>query len=267
MSFAKALSDNELACFHILKYSLSTHKNLSDKEIIRTSNYICSFYINKNISFDSLIQFFTYSDQTGVCKFALSFNEKLKNSIKSKDYSLLKKLVLGPKDMFIELYDNNYLSPTDRDFLIRLVSREMVAYESLFDKVKNKIINVEDIKHKCSSNTSYFELTHQKNKNTMFSLTSNCYDEICIQDSKNLNDDQVLSIMSKYEKPPSSFYTVDKSSKTQTPQVYCFDTLELISSLPINPKTGEKFSKHTFNIIHQRFSKEINMYKRYRELY
>jgi hypothetical protein len=273
MSFAKALSNDEIACFHILKYSLSTHKNLSEKEIIRTSNYICSFIFDKkqtlkveNLSkFDSLTQFVTYSDQTGICKFALSFNKKLHEAIKSKDFSLLKKLFLGPKEMFVELYDNRYLSPSDKDFLIRLVSREMVSYESLFDKLKLKIINIEDIKHKCSA-SSYFELSHTKNKNTMFSLTSNCYNEVCIQDSRNLNEDDVLSIMSKYEKPPSSFYTIDKSSKSQTPQMYCFDTLELIASLPINPKTGEKFSKYSLNIINQRFSKEIKMYKRYFEL-
>jgi response regulator of citrate/malate metabolism len=49
MSFAKALSNDEIACFHILKYSLSTHKNLSEKEIIKTSNYLCSFVFDKNL--------------------------------------------------------------------------------------------------------------------------------------------------------------------------------------------------------------------------
>jgi len=256
ISPAIAITDNELACFHFVHHILQSHKNLTLDDIHYASNYISSFYsysLNTPISSPpllddtQLIMFLVYSDQNGICKFALIFNEELDTAIKSRDDILLKRLLLGPKEMFIELYDNAFLSSEERDFIIRLISRESFAIMLSIELFKNNPFDIN------SNNTS-----------------SICYDQVCFQDAKILDDDYVRATMSKYEKPSSSVFTIDKSPYSNTPNIYCFDTLDLISSvtepLPINPKTNQPFSSYSLNLINQRFHKEIAMYRRYRQL-
>ena len=256
ISPAIAITDNELACIHLVNKVLQSHKNLTSDDIQYASNYISSFYSyssnNPNSSFPllddtQLIMFLVYSDQNGICKYALIFNEELDIAIKSRDNISLKRILLGPKEMFIELYDNPYLSIEERDFIIRLIARESFAIMLSMELLKKNPldINSDDI-------------------------SSICYDQVCIQDAKILDDDYVRATMSKYEKPSSSVFTIDKSPHSDTPNVYCFDTLDLISSVtepsPINPKTNQPFSSYSLNIINQRFHKEIAMYRRYRQL-
>jgi len=286
ISPAIAISDNEIAYFHAIRYILRSHKRLNEDDIQYASNYISSFYShNYNIvqdsaskipsGFDSqLIMFLVYADQNGICKFALIFNEELDNAIKNKDDITLKRIILGPKEMFVELYDNSFLSTEDRDFITRLIARESFAIMLSIELLKKKIINLEEITDTCTSESFTIQAELEKGKKgeevTMVALTTKCYDEVCIQDAKILEDDNVRGTMSKYEKTPESVFTVDKPLSSKTPQVYCFNTLDLIAAItentPINPKTGEPFSEYSLKIITQRFHKEIAMYRRYRQI-
>lgn len=286
VSPAIAISDTELAYFHTIRFVLKTHKYLNDNDIDYASNFICSFYSHSHdnlssgsllLTDDQLIMFLVYSNQRGICKFALIFNEELDNSIKSKDDTKLKRILLGPKEMFVELYDNTFLPPDDRDFIIRLIARESFATVLLIQLLKQKILNLEDIVDTYSSlqdfsnRSSDFILQDSPiHKAQIVTLTTKCYDEVCIQDSTILEDDQVRAIMSKYEQSPDSIYTIDNSPSSKTPQVYCFNTLDLISSVtsnnPINPKSQQPFSPYALTIINQRFHKEIAMYRRYLQI-
>jgi hypothetical protein len=287
ISPAIAISDSELAYFHATRYILRSHKNLNDNDIQYAANYISSFYShsynvlydNPHISRDSpsniltdpqLIMFLVYSDQRGICKFALIFNEQLDTAIKNKDNIAFKRILLGPKEMFVELYDNTFLSTEDRDFITRLIARESFALMLAIQLLKYKIINFESIDDTCTSNTFTFHTQKENTHVRLVSLATKCYDEVCIHDAKILQDDQVRATMSKYENTPESVFTVDKPPSSETPQVYCFNTLDLIAAItdnpPINPKTGQPFSTHSIKIITQRFNKEINMYRRYRQI-
>ena len=282
ISPAIAMSDSELACYYAVKYVLRSHKQLTEEDVQYASNYISSFYshsydiIQENpdtenvLNDEQLLLFLVYADHKGIGKFALTFNEELDSAIKSKDTISLKKILLGPKEMFIELYDNPYLSTEDREFIIRLISREMFAATLALGLLKKKILNLETIDDKCTSET----LTFQVDKNNAFVniavLTTKCYDEVCIQDAKILEDDQARAIMSQHEKTSESVFTVDKPESSSTPQVYCFNTIDLISAMsediPINPKSKEPFSDYALKVIRQRFNKEIAMYRRFKEI-
>ena len=251
ISPAIAFSDAELACFHAVKYILHTHKSLSENDITYSANFISSFYaLRENVlTDDQLVMFLVYADKSGICRFALIFNEELDTAIKNKDRTGLKRLLLGPKEMFIELYDNTFLSNEDRDFILRLIARESFAMMLALGLLKK--------------NSESFTAN-------VVTITTKCYDEVCIQDSKLLEDDPERAVMSKHEKPPESVFTVDKPKSSRTPSVYCFNTLDLIKAVtetvPINPKTGEPFSDYSLKVIRDRFRKEINMYRRYRQI-
>jgi len=287
ISPAIAISDSELAYYHAIRHVLRSHKNLDDDDIKYASNYISSFYYHSlknqdkysrqhyfnshNILTDNqLIMFLVYADRNGICKFALTFNDELDFAIKNKDTVAFKRILLGPKEMFVELYDNTFLSTEDRDFIIRLIARESFALIFVLELLKNKNLNLDVLDDHCISETFTFHSEKEEKNIHLVTLATKCYDEVCFQDAKILEDDHVRATMSKYEKPSSSVFTVDKPPSTNTPQVFCFNTLDLISAvtdnIPINPKTGEPFSPYSLQIINKRFHKEIAMFRRYRQI-
>lgn len=247
ISPAIAITSDELACFTITKHILASHKQLSADDIHYATNYITNFYSYNHVNTDHIVKFLVYADRDGICKFALTFNDKLDTIIKTRDVISLKEMLLGPKEMFIELYDNIFLSNEDREFIIRLISREMYAMTST---ISNLIME-------------------------NFAMPTNnilvqCYDDICIQDANILQDDKTRALMSKYERTPESIYTIDKSKNSSTPHVYYFNTIELIAAVcqntPVNPQSGEVFSDYTLKIIRRRFYKEIAMYSKYKQI-
>jgi hypothetical protein len=310
ISQTMAVTDSELACFHTVRHILRSHRQLTEEDIQYAANYISSIYAynydhmqydsnlitkqklamlskvreNSNIfNDDQLIRVLTYADQKGICKFALLFNEELDIAIRTKNTILFDKLLIGPKEMFIELYDNRFLSYDNKEFIIRLISREMFSMTLFFKLIKDKILDLETIDYKCTIETLELALSYYIEDDAissgvqnitpgfhMTTLATKCYDEICIQDSKILDDDYVRGIMSKYERPSELVYTIDKPVTSSSPHIYCFDTLTLIDAVtenfPINPQSNEPFSNYALEIIHNRFQKEIDMYRRYKEI-
>lgn len=294
ISPAIAINDNELACYHLVQHSLETHKSLSSDDIQYAVNYICSFFSyshdilkqnpiishqipfvkntipNNLLTLDQLLMFLVYADQTGTSRFALIFNEDLVSIIKNRNNNLLRQILLGPKEMFIEIYDNPFLSVENTDFLIRLVSREIFAMKLAFEFLKKKLINLDHIDNKCNTASLLLESIKDESTTHIVSLTSKCYDEVCIQDAKILDDTISRANMSKHEKTPKTVFTIDKPSSSNTPHIYCFNTIELISAVtndpPINPKTNEPFTSFALDLINQRFHKEISMYQRYKQI-
>lgn len=282
VSPALAMTDDELACFHAVTFVLQSHKRLAEEDIQYVANYISSFYAHSKERFredpnaanhlddEQLIRFLVYANQRDIGKFALTFNEVLDTVILARDEITLKELLLGPREMFVELYNNPYLSSEDRDFLIRLVSREEYAITLLLGQLKKKILSLETIDTSCTNEDLIIQAQRSDKAVNMTVLSNKCYDEVCIQDARILSDDTARAAMSTREKPAETVYTVDKPQSSATPRTYCFDTLELIAAVtddaPINPKSREPFSDFALKIILQRFHKEIAMYRRYRDI-
>lgn len=265
---AIAITQDEMSCFYMAKFSLLTNSDLSEDDIAFASNYICSLYSYNIISDEQLILIFTYVNQSTICKFALIFNSQLTNAIKNRDTHSLRKLVSGPKEMFIEVYDNPYLSRDDKVFTLRLLARERYTVEMLFQQLKSRIeyCRTVDLRPSCISQVET-DFTHKILN--LSSLYAEFYDKVCFEYGELLNDDVIRTQMTKHEKYPDSIYTVDKPVNSHVPQVFCFSLFELFDSVlsdnPINPKTGELFSQYTITLINNRFNKELNMYRRYRD--
>jgi hypothetical protein len=243
---------------------LRTHSDLSSEDIQYASNVISSLFSenDEKFSINQLLLILVYMDQTGICKFALTFNQELDKVIKNKDQQSLLMLLMGPKELFIELYNNPYLLDTDKENIIQLLETAKTALYLLFTLIQRKIINMEMVPDPiCTDET---QITFEENEEWT-ELTTKCYDEVCLQESSALN-----GLLSKYNQPPSYVFTIDKSASAQLPQIYCFNLLELIDAVTktpaYNPKTGRTFSDLTLKIIEQRFRKEIALYKRFLEL-
>lgn len=274
---AAAMSDYELACFHATKYVMQTHKSLSESNIIFASNFITSFYEqsqrrqgDNSFTEDQLILFLVYADRSGICKFALMFNAALDAAIITEDTNTIMELILAPKEKFVELYDNPYLTDNQRNFITRLVAREIAAFTSAFEALKEKILNFEVIDNTCRQETFSVDAIEDGKVTHVTMLATRCYEDVCIQDATIRREDAPRALMAKSEKPAENVYTVDKAPGEISPSVYCFDTLDLMNAMmsnpPINPKTSNPFSDYSVRIINQRFSKELALYRRYYEI-
>jgi hypothetical protein len=265
----------------MVRFVLRSHKNLNAKDLQYATNYISSFYsysqdqLRENpsatnyLTEDQLIRFLVYANERDIGKFALTFNDRLDSAIKSRNNTALNELLLGPKEMFLELYNNPYLANQDREFLIRLMSRDEYAATLIFGRLKRKLLNLETVDDSCHEYDRIVESQRDGKTIQVVSLATKCYDEVCIQDAKILADDQARATMSTHEKPAELVYTIDKPRTAISPQTYCFKTLDLIAAVtenvPINPISREPFSDYALSVIRQRFRKEIAMYRRYKE--
>ena len=279
ISPAVAMTDDELACFHAAKFVLRSHTQLTDLDRQYAANYISSFYsyskeqlelnLTKYLNDENLVRFLVYANRRDIGKFALTFNEQLDTAIKNRDDISLRALLLGPKEMFIEVYNNPYLSNEDREFLIRLISREEYAITLTLGQLRKKLLDLEMVDDQCTTEDVLIHAQGDSRVIQLTTLTTKCYGEVCIQDARILSDDSARATMSLYERPSAMVYTVDKPASSVNPRTYCFNTLDLIAAVtentPINPQSREQFSTAALNMIRQRFRKEIAMYQRYRE--
>lgn len=269
---ALALTDDELTYFHATRYVLRTHKNLSPDDIRFVSNYVASFRAsgsNDDFNDDQFAMFLAYADVTGIGKFALIFNEELDSAIKSQDSNALHDMLLGPKEMFVEVYDNPFLTDDDRESSLLMLSRSIYANKLMLDELRKLITSLENIDDSCSTDSALTAETSTSSGVSTVTIAARCYQAVCIQESKILSEDAVRAQINMNDKPPQQVYAVDKSASKLTPQVYCFDTLELLKAVSqdnaINPKTNEPFSPEALNLIKQKFHRELAMYRRYQQ--
>jgi hypothetical protein len=260
-------TDEEISCFHMINHTIKSHKQLSVDDIKFASNYICSlYYYSKTLDEDpfdedKLLLFLTYTQQKGMCRFALLYNTNLDKIIITRDKTKLKELLFTfSENNFVELYDNPFLSQENKDSIERLIVREFFTNKIVLDFVREKLLNAELIDDSCS-------IEQESSSQDLIQIARQCYENVCVQDSKMLGNSEVDSILTKHDCSPNKVYTVDG---IEDPMIYCFDILQLfdiiLSKKQINPFTGKQFSEYSLKLIFRRFEKEINLYRRYKEL-
>lgn len=278
------LTDDELTYFHATRYVLRSHKNLSEDNVAFAANYIASFRaanVDPAFDDDQFAMFLTYADTTGIGKFALIFNEELDAAIKARDTTKLRELVLGPQEMFVEVYDNSFFTEEDREIAMRMLTRSIYAHQLLVNQLRQKVsvdtiddtnpavvpAADKDPQFHCPVITLTTERTATPLGVSAAALATMCYQEVCIQEAQILRDDPVRTQMNARDTPPEQVYAIDRAPSKKIPQVYCFETLELLAAVthdpPINPKTNEPFSPESLTLITNKFRRELAMYRRY----
>jgi hypothetical protein len=265
---AVILTEDELTYFHATRYVLRNHKSLQDTDVGFAANYTASLRaanLYQNFDDDQFAMFLAYADTTGVGKFAFTFNEELDQAVLDRNIPRLRDLLLGPTEMFVEIYDNPYLTDEDREFAVRMLARSIYAHQLLLEQLRQK----DTINDECPVVSMLTEETATPNGVSAVALANRCYEEVCIQEAQILHDDPVRTQMNTRDKPPAQVYTIDRAPSKHTPQVYCFETIELLAAVtqdpPMNPKSGEPFSPQALNLITTKFRRELAMYRRYQQ--
>ncbi len=256
---------DDSTCYYITKYVLSSH-DIDQHHINWAINYVCSLYSSHGHHIkQQLINFLVYANQRGVCKFARIFNNALDNAIISKR-GVGALFLLPNKEMMPEVYDNTLLTTSEKHALIRMISREKYAMSNMYDHIYQHITNYGLYPY--GSHQIYNDVCGDNN---LEAVNKKCYNDVCIQDTDHISNDRVRNILSAHQTPPSKIYTIDHSLSdgNESPQIYCFDILDLMEVVvdhqhPINPITKRPFSKFALNNIYKKYNKEISMYKRYK---
>lgn len=212
-----------------------------DKEkVIYSVNYLTNLYnhiktnnivTNKLNCNRQLALFITLSDEVSIGKYAFCFNQELRNAINNKNITLLTNLFLGPKEMFIEIYNNEYLLYSDKRILITNLAKCMT---------KNIM---------CVLNCGYDRENREK--------YCSCNDSDILDKYEGVN-------LEKY------IYVPDITENNLV-YINIFDTVSLVESLSnncsINPKTKKPFTKSVSDCLTTKLRKEISMYKKYKSYF
>lgn len=186
----------------------------------------------------------TLANQNGIGRFAFTFNKALDRAIKQRNNEKISALISGGANMFIEVYDNKYLTLTERNSLIRLLTHQQLANVRLFQTMKKKITNPISSKEFHSLSEEYLLL-------------------IARNDYRNLLPDCFSHIFSVNQLAENKIYIVDRGEKYQVDLV---DILESITVTPcLNPRTKNIMTNRDVEFIKKRLNLEIKLYLRYLE--
>lgn len=83
-----------------------------------------------------MVRFFLLCSQfTNTGRFALTFNRALDEALKTKNIDECKELIQNDLDVnFPEVYDNTELTPFEKDEIVKVVNREFLTMELLFER-------------------------------------------------------------------------------------------------------------------------------------
>lgn len=257
---SQVLPSSLLVCFKAVREALGTHSGLSEKEIDFGVNTLCSLYREKIVTLDQLALFLLLSSKTTYTgNFALSFNHDLDNALHQENYDLLRLLATGPKEIFVELYDNPRLNQIERYSIVRIMSREYNALRSAL---------MQGLQNSSPLSLSYV------GTGGVDSLYTECYRNICLRESEERTG-RFSAIEAEFllaEGVPQKVHAIDHPPKTLSPRSYCFTFHEIMNILAnqnqqvtVNPRTGEPFAPWALKMITDKFSKEAAMVQRYDE--
>lgn len=222
---------------------LKTHPFLDMKDIEYTANIVC----NLNLDNKQLAKFLLHSfKRSNIGKFTLTFNHNLDYYIKNRDKDKLQLLIsLSENDAFIELFDNPLLNSTEISTIYDIYKLEFLAL----------------------LNTIEYTLSLQSSESRFDSLYSKCYIGIC---NYKLENGCTNDILQSYQ-IPSSIPISDFDIDNQADKIYYFDLYELINLIindnNINKFTNKPFSHSVYDLIKQKYNKEILMYKKFLSSY
>lgn len=240
-------TQEQMKVHNTLKKVLATHREIKQEKLEKALDFLCSKI--RKLDRNSL-QFLVFANKDGIGRLAFTFNHELDLAIADGDMLLLHHLLMGPKDMFIEIYHNKYLNEHQKESLILTLKIAAVAMKKSVenDGTSNKC----DYTHKISEDDKF----QVKNKNLLESHSTfqrNCYKDVEL--SFQLESEE------KSEIPKKSHYKGD-----------LVDTIKALyrskDNFNVEHPTNFKLKMHPMVafILKDRLEKEIAMYARYQEI-
>lgn len=171
-------------------------------------------------------------------KFAILYNNMVRTIVEKRKDKDLVKLLLNPE--YPEIFDNKFLSNEERETLISILKKEMLAINLLMKKLENS--------------------------KTIELIPSNLYNECYIQISLLYENDIDLEIMkhTSFESPNFTMIS-EYNENTDTYHTYTFDVIELLLMILLNENniyTNKPFSETSIENIISKYKTELKMMKR-----
>ena len=171
-------------------------------------------------------------------RFAILYNNLVYTVVEKRKEKELVKLLLNPE--YPEIFDNKFIKESEKDHLISILKKEMLALNLLMKKLEN---------------SKTVELVPS-------SLYNECYLQITLLHEKDI--DLEMMKHTSFENPIFTMIS-EYNENTDTFHTYSFDVLELLLLILMgenNIYTNKPFSETNVENITSKYSTELKMLKR-----
>ena len=253
-----AIPKDKLIKYSVLNSALKTHKNLSPEDRHTAITHVLGLETNDDIFTKFVLQIYKLSN-TG--RFSLTFNDDLDSHIKSGKYDRIPILIVtaGSKKAWPELYDNSNLNAEDVLAIEEMSNREYYAILNAIETSECQSTIDDILPCEITKDTKI----NVDNKITYNSLYGKCFDNVCLTEAE-----QKGKIISLNSEIPQVAYVADKYNEKYNK--FCFPLMEIVERVAkgnyINPNTNVRFSDRTISQIHDKYRKELAMYRKYLEI-
>lgn len=190
----------------------------------------------------------------GIGSLAFTFKSIFKQSIEAEDYEEIKRLFTDSSHQFDELFDNQYLSEKNTEYMKSLYDKEFHSFIKAISSLRKNHILPD---HTCQTSSTIMD------KKGFFKLYGDCYDEVCFSEREVTGRSAIDDILDQADIPAEQIYAVDGDE----PELFCFKLEELLEGLieepPFNFRSGKPFTSHAYERLKDNFAKEIAMYLRF----
>lgn len=198
-------------------------------------------------------------NKRGIGNFAFTFKSLFKQCLEEQDYEELKRLLLTNVNLFSEIYDNKYLDPEDKALLVSMYDKECFSFVLSIGKIRKGLDGKSE--KTCKNNIVFAD------KNEVFKIINNCYDEVCLTEREVTGKSIGEDILGQADIPDDDLYISDHDGVVF--ETYCFKLEELLESLiedpPTNFKTDKPYSDFAKKHLFENYRKEIKMYLKFAE--
>lgn len=246
------------ACLKAIVESLNTHRELKNAQshIKQAADEICN-----NVSVELAAFFATITHRgLGVGRFCLIHNHQIDDIVLQADWPTLIEHVKQGRESCVEIYDNPALMIEDLSIIKKHLFDEYSAVLSALKNYKSGGPEVPILP--CLQNSEFDMVQDNGHFSTFFSLTEQCHETICMASGKIPQPMDVVR----------SKRVIDQAEGDLTPEIYCYDLLELLEDLSsedpqerINRHSKLPFDPLLSKELMLRYAKELKMMKRYHE--
>lgn len=262
------ISGERNLCSKLIKEVLSTHNDISDKDIEWASDIISKSRLSDLSDKEQMAMFLLHSNkETNIGKFSLCFNRILDDIIIDRNYKDLYNILnINSKDAFKELYDNIDLTENEQNCILKMYERELLVTLNVIEESIGKCSPEIDLQKLLVCPTEKLSMTtnHDNGDYSETSIYTKCYKGVCMYEQRNEKTEDLQFDISL--NPPSVVFT-SELSEHNIKNAYCFDFMTLINAISkepaINPTTNKPFREETVRMLRARYHKEVSMYKYY----
>lgn len=290
----RVISHSAERCVLLFRDCLATHEELTEKEIMLISGIACrtvyqpptvpfytpasSYSVSSTPDSSSLVGqelsllLLHLCQNTTTGRYSIIFNSEVDTSALAGDRFRLEHLMSSnEKELWPEVFDNQALTPIERETILSIRNRELVAMMNLVSEVyASPQYSNPFMRFDCPSGFKPEDIPDEN-----ISIYDSCLQGVCIREERASNDlfaapmasPSNLVMVPQIGSLVSSFQAEGRPRRTAVTQTRCYSLDTLLKALSnvsvaMDPLTGIPFSAEVEQLLRNRYATELKLYSR-----